>query len=210
MISKIIKILQELYPNAHCELNHNSPFQLLIATILSAQCTDVMVNKVTPLLFEHFPDAPSMAKASIEEIAVLIKSIGLYKNKAKHLSLCSKMLIDSYNDIIPQTMDELVKLPGVGRKTANVLLSNAFNIHHGVVVDTHVKRISFRLGLTTNTDVSKIEQDLMAQVPQHLWGQFSHWIIFLGRRMCFARTPNCLSCPLNKLCLFFESSAKPL
>lgn len=189
-----------MYPDAHCELNYQTPFQLLIATILSAQCTDIMVNRVTEKLFAQYPDAPSLSTASIEEIENLIKSIGLFKNKARFLSLSSKMLVDEFGGQVPSKMEELIRMPGVGRKTANVVLSNAFDIHQGVVVDTHVRRITFRLGLTKHKDVDKIEEDLMKIVPQKLWGMFSHWIIFLGRRQCFARNPNCETCALNNSC----------
>ncbi|TVR16723.1 MAG: endonuclease III [Balneolaceae bacterium] len=185
---KIFDELLEHYPNPHCELNHRNPFELLIATILSAQCTDVRVNKVTPALFEAYPTPETMAEAPIEELEELVRTTGFYRNKALSLKEASKTLVEEFNGEVPQTMAELLTLRGAARKTANVVLGNAFNINEGVVVDTHVKRISNRLGFTRekkNTD--KIERDLMALFPRELWTDLSHLLIFHGRNACKAR-----------------------
>jgi len=185
---KIFNELLEYYPNPHCELNHRNPFELLIATILSAQCTDVRVNKVTPELFKAYPTPETMAEAPLEELEELVRTTGFYRNKALSLKETSKTLVEDFNGEVPQTMDELLTLRGAARKTANVVLGNAFNINEGVVVDTHVKRISNRLGFTKekkNTD--KIERDLMALFPRELWTDLSHLLIFHGRNACKAR-----------------------
>lgn len=185
------QILDELYkhyPNAHCELNHRNPFELLIATILSAQCTDVRVNKVTPALFEAYPTPETMAKASLEELEELIRTTGFYRNKAKSLKEASKTIVEEYEGEVPRTMDELLTLRGAARKTANVVLGNAFGINKGVVVDTHVKRLANRFELSRekkNTD--KIERDLMALFPQEHWTDLSHLLIHHGRNACKAR-----------------------
>lgn len=185
------EILQDLYmhyPNPHCELNHRNPFELLIATILSAQCTDVRVNKVTPALFETYPTPELMANAPLEELEELVKTTGFYRNKAKSLKETSQRLVDDFNGEVPKTMPELLSLRGAARKTANVVLGNAFGINEGIVVDTHVKRISNRFGLTrekTNTD--KIERDLMALFPRENWTDLSHLLIHHGRNACKAR-----------------------
>lgn len=185
---KLYEQLLEHYPNPHCELNHRNPFELLIATILSAQCTDVRVNKVTPALFEAYPTPESMAAAPIEELEELIRTTGFFRNKAKSLKEASITLRDEFNSIVPSSMDELLTLRGAARKTANVVLGNAFGINAGVVVDTHVKRLSNRFGLTrekNNTD--KIERDLMALFPQETWTDLSHLLIHHGRNACKAR-----------------------
>ncbi len=192
--------LERLYPNAYCELFHKSDFQLLIATILSAQCTDERVNMVTPVLFEQFPLPELMAKAPVAKLEKIIHSTGFYKNKAKNIKQCATSIMEEYNGIIPRTIDELITLAGVGRKTANVLLGNAYNINHGVVVDTHVKRLSNHLALTKHPDPIKIEQDLMKIFPREKWTQLSHLLIFHGRRVCNARKPNCPECTLRPLC----------
>ena len=185
------EILQDLYmhyPNPHCELNHRNPFELLIATILSAQCTDVRVNKVTPALFETYPTPELMANAPLEELEELVKTTGFYRNKAKSLKETSQRLVKDFNGEVPKTMPELLCLRGAARKTANVVLGNAFGINEGIVVDTHVKRISNRFGLTrekTNTD--KIERDLMALFPRENWTDLSHLLIHHGRNACKAR-----------------------
>lgn len=199
-ITTILKKLQTQFPDAHCELVHDTPFQLLIATILSAQCTDVMVNKVTPKLFTKYPDPLALSNGNLEQIEELIRSTGFYKNKAKNIKECSRKIVSKFHGKIPQTMDELTELAGVGRKTANVVLGNAFGINIGIVVDTHVKRIAQRLTLSQNTAPEKIEQDLMEIIPKKHWCTISHWLIFLGRRICFARKPNCKECFLNDLC----------
>ncbi|MDX1590867.1 MAG: endonuclease III [Balneolaceae bacterium] len=184
-------ILEELYkhyPNPHCELNHDNPFELLVATILSAQCTDVRVNKVTPDLFDAYPTPEAMAEAPIEELEELVKSTGFYRNKALSLKEASKTLVEDFDGEVPQTMDELLTLRGAARKTANVVLGNAFGINEGVVVDTHVKRISYRLGLTKEKkNTRKIEKDLMALFPQENWTDLSHLMIHHGRNACKAR-----------------------
>lgn len=192
--------LERLYPNAHCELYHENDFQLLIATILSAQCTDVRVNMVTPYLFKEYPTCFKMAEAPISKLEEIIRSTGFYKNKAKNIKGCASTLVKSYEGEIPRDIDKLVHLPGVGRKTANVLLGNAYNINSGVVVDTHVKRLSNHLGLTRKSDPVKIEQDLIKIFPRESWTQLSHLLIFHGRRVCDARKPNCEICTLRNFC----------
>lgn len=196
----ILERLKKEYPDAHCELDFNSPLQLLVATILSAQCTDKRVNMVTPELFRTFPDAKSLSEAQTDKLEDIIKSTGFFRNKTKSLLGMSAAVVDRHNGQIPQTMDELVKLPGVGRKTANVVLGNAFNINEGVVVDTHVGRLSVRLGLTSETDPVKVEQVLMSLFPQEDWALLSHLLIFHGRRICIARAPRCDVCVLNDVC----------
>ncbi len=196
----ILDGLKRTYPDAHCELDHSNPFELLIATILSAQCTDKQVNIVTESLFQKYRSAADFAKAPLEEIENDIRRIGLFRSKAKNIRACCQILIDQYRGEVPQTMDELVALNGVGRKTANVVLGNAFNVNIGVVVDTHVGRLSQRLGLTKETTPEKIEQALMKLVPQNEWAMLSHWLIWHGRRRCSARKPDCASCEIRKLC----------
>lgn len=198
-IQFILKTLDELYPEIECPLEHRDPFQLLIATILSAQCTDKQVNKISPALFAQFPNAQAFANGSLEDIEKAVSSVNYYKNKAKNIQACSKMLLEKFNGIVPHTLEELILLPGVGRKTANVILGDAFQIP-GVVVDTHVKRLSKRLGLTVNDDVHKIELDLQKIIPQEKWTHFSLQLIFLGRQFCIARSPQCFQCPLAKVC----------
>lgn len=197
---EIYRRLAKTFPDAHCELNHETPFQLLIATILSAQCTDVRVNMVTPLLFKTFPTPEKLAQASQLSVEEIIRSTGFYKNKAKNIVGCAQALVTHHEGQVPQSIDELAALPGVGRKTANVVLSNCFNINEGVVVDTHVKRISTLLGLTKEETPEKIENDLMKLFPKKDWGMLSHLMIFLGRRTCIARRPQCDLCVLIDLC----------
>lgn len=197
---EIYRRLSKAFPDAHCELNHETPFQLLIATILSAQCTDVRVNMVTPLLFKTFPTPEKLAKADQLSLEEIIRSTGFYKNKAKNIIGCAHALVTYHKGEVPQSIDELAALPGVGRKTANVVLSNCFNINEGVVVDTHVKRISTLLGLTKEETPEKIEVDLMKLFPKKDWGMLSHLMIFLGRRTCIARRPQCELCVLLDLC----------
>lgn len=197
---EIFQRLRKSYPDAHCELNHSNPFELLIATILSAQCTDVRVNLVTPALFKTYPTPQKLAKASPQAVEEAIKSINFFRNKSKALIGCAKLLVEKYHSKIPQTLAELCELPGVGRKTANVVLGNAFNINTGVVVDTHVKRTANLLGLTKFSDPEKIEQDLMKLFPSEFWTELPHLLIFLGRRTCIARRPQCDLCQLKELC----------
>jgi endonuclease-3 len=196
---RIVTRLAKLYPDAHCELDFGNPLQLLIATILSAQCTDVRVNMVTPALFARYPDAAAFAKAGAKELENLIRSTGFYRAKARNIQLCCGQLVERHGGEVPSTMEELVALNGVGRKTANVILGNAFDIP-GLPVDTHVTRLSWRLGLTTETDPVKIERDLTALVPPKGWTMLGHRLIFHGRRVCHARKPCCEECGLAKDC----------
>jgi endonuclease-3 len=199
-VEKTITLLKRTYPDAHCELNYSNPLQLLIATILSAQCNDKQVNIVTAELFKKYRTAADFANADPAQFESDIKRIGLYRNKAKNIQACCRKLIERHGGEVPKTMDELVALDGVGRKTANVVLGNAFNINCGVVVDTHVARLSGRLGLTRETAPEKIEQALVKLVPQPEWTLFSHLLIWHGRRRCYARNPDCLHCELLPLC----------
>ncbi|MBU3664543.1 MAG: endonuclease III [Chthoniobacterales bacterium] len=195
-----LRILRRTYPDAHCELNHDGPFQLLVATILSAQCTDARVNMVTPALFKKYPDARRMAAAPQEDIEDLIRSTGFFRNKAKNIRAASAALVEKHGGKVPRDLVTLTHLPGVGRKTANVVLGNAYGIEEGVVVDTHVARLSKRLGLTKHADPVKIEHDLMKVVPREAWTLWSHLLIWHGRRRCSARKPDCASCELVSLC----------
>jgi len=199
-VKRIIAGLRKAYPDAHCELNHSNPLELLVATILSAQCTDNRVNLVTADLFKKFPSASHYAQADATTLEQDIRSTGFFRNKAKSIRTACQALIEKHGGQVPRTMDELLTLGGVGRKTANVVLGNAFNINVGVVVDTHVARLSHRLGLTPQTDPVKIEQDLMKLVPQAQWTLFSHWLIWHGRRRCYARNPDCPNCEIRSLC----------
>lgn len=196
---KIAAVLKKIYPDAKCSLDFKTPFQLLVATILSAQCTDERVNKVTPRLFSLFPTPEAMSKASIESIEELIRTTGFFRNKAKSISETSKILAEKYSGKVPQTMDELVHLRGIGRKTANVVLGNAFEIP-GLPVDTHVGRLSRRLGFTKSNDPVKIEHELMELLPANEWTVFSHLLIYHGRARCTARSPDCEGCEVAKLC----------
>ncbi len=197
---KICDALQRTYPNAHCELNFSNPLELLVATILSAQCTDKRVNIVTTELFKKYRSAEDFADAPIVEIETFIKTTGFFRNKAKNIKACCAALVEKFDGKVPRTMDELHSLAGVGRKTANVVLGNAFDINVGVVVDTHVTRLGNRLGLVKGTDAVKIEQELMKLVPQKDWTLFSHWLIWHGRRRCMARNPDCANCEIQNLC----------
>jgi endonuclease-3 len=197
---EIFSRLKGAHPDAHCELDHETPLQLLMATILSAQCTDRRVNMVTPVLFKAYPTAQSLADAQSERLEELIKSTGFFRNKTKSLIGLGKALVERHNGEVPGSMEDLVKLPGVGRKTANVILGNAFRKNEGVVVDTHVGRLSLRLGLTRQTDPVKVEQELMPLFPQEEWAMLAHVLIFHGRRICDARVPKCEICTLNEIC----------
>ncbi|MGA2242867.1 MAG: endonuclease III [Verrucomicrobiota bacterium] len=197
---KIIAALDRTYPGAHCELNHTDPLQLLIATILSAQCTDKRVNIVAKELFKKYRSAADYANAPLAELERAIKTTGFFRNKAKNIQACCRKLVARYGGRVPHTMEELTQLDGVGRKTANVVLGNAFGINVGVVVDTHVARLSQRLGLTKQKTPEKIESELMSLVPQKHWTLFSHWLIWHGRRRCDARRPDCAHCEIKKLC----------
>ena len=196
----ILTRLKRHYPDARCSLNFASPLQLLVATILSAQCTDERVNLVTPTLFARFPSARDYADANPDELEGIIKSTGFFRNKTKSLIGMGRALAERHDGEVPRTMDELVRGPGVGRKTANVVLGNAFGIHEGVVVDTHVARISGRLKFTKHTDATKIERDLMALVPRKEWTLFPHLMIHHGRAICQARKPKCEICPVSGWC----------
>lgn len=196
----IIEGLQKTYPDAHCELNFTTPLELLIATILSAQCTDKRVNLVTESLFKKYRSAPDFAGAERTELEIAIQSTGFFRNKARSIQQCCRALVEKHGGEVPRSLEELVALDGVGRKTANVVLGNAFNINSGVVVDTHVARLSFRLGLTRQKDPIKIEQDLASLVPRDQWTLFSHWLIWHGRRRCAARSPDCSHCEIATLC----------
>ena len=197
---RLYRGLVNLYPDAHCELNYRNPFELLIATILSAQCTDVRVNMVAPDLFKAYPTAADLARADAADIEELIRSTGFYRNKTKALLSASADIAENHGNAVPDTMDELLRLHGVARKTANVVLGNAFAKHEGVAVDTHVIRLSNRMGLTRHKTAEKIERDLMALFPQKNWGMVSHLLIWHGRRVCDARKPDCEHCALRKDC----------
>jgi endonuclease-3 len=196
---RIVRSLARLYPDAACGLRHADPLQLLVATILSAQCTDARVNQVTPALFARYPDARAFAAADPPELEKLIQSTGFFRNKARNIIGCCRALVQRHGGSVPATMEELVPLPGVGRKTANVVLGDAFGTP-GITVDTHVGRLSRRLGLTAETDPVKVERDLMRLVPRKEWTPFSHRLIFHGRQVCHARRPDCAGCGLADLC----------
>ena len=196
----IIDGLKRTYPDAHCELNFSTPLELLVATILSAQCTDVQVNIVTGGLFKKYRSAREFAEIELSTLENDIRRIGLFRNKAKNIQACCRTLVEQYDGEVPKTMEALVALDGVGRKTANVVLGNAFSINHGVVVDTHVARLSNLLRLTREKTPEKIEKDLMKLVPQKEWTLFSHWLIWHGRRRCPARRPDCENCEIRDLC----------
>jgi endonuclease-3 len=198
--------LPRIYPDAHCELDFKNPLELLVATILSAQCTDVRVNMVTKVLFKRCKTAADYAGIPQEELEEIIRSTGFYRNKAKSLRGMGAALVECHKGKVPSSMEELSAIPGAGRKTANVVLGNAFDINEGVVVDTHVGRLSLRLGLTTNNDPVKVEQDLIKLIPREQWTLFSHWLIWHGRRRCKARNPECEACELRSLC---PSADKP-
>jgi endonuclease-3 len=199
-VAKIIALLEKEYPDAKIALNHSNPLELLVATILSAQCTDERVNAVTKSLFKKYRRAEDYAKADLKELEREIRPTGFYRNKAKNIRACGKMLVEEFGSQVPKTMEEILDLPGVARKTANVVLSNAYGIVEGIAVDTHVRRLAQRLGLTKNDDPVKIERDLMNLVPRDKWMRFTDLLIFHGRRICSARKPKCEECVLNKLC----------
>jgi len=192
--------LKRLYPDAPCTLNYETPVQLLVATILSAQCTDERVNQVTPALFQRFPDAASMAIADIAELETLVRSTGFYRNKAKNIKAACHLIVEKFNGEVPKRMELLLELPGVARKTANVVLGHAYGINMGVTVDTHVKRLSNRLGLTEHADPIRIERDLMTLLPQPDWENWSIRLVYHGRAVCNARNPACGACVLADLC----------
>ena len=199
-VTELVKVLPKVYPNAHTELNFKTPLELLIATILSAQCTDKRVNLVTPALFKKYRTAADYANAPAAEIEKAIQSTGFFRNKTKSIRAAASTIVNKHNGKVPDTMAELRELPGVGRKTANVVLGNAFHKDEGIVVDTHVVRLSQRLRLTKHNDPEKIERDLMKLVPREHWTNWSHWLIWHGRRRCFARKPDCANCEIFRLC----------
>ncbi len=202
---KIVRLLQKKYPDARCALNHDTVHQLMVATILSAQCTDERVNLVTPALFSRYPTVSDFAAAAPAELEKLIYTTGFFRAKAKSIIGSAQALTENHDGQIPRTLDELVRLPGVGRKTASVILGVGFGLAEGIVVDTHVSRISRLLGFTRQTDPVKIEQDLMKIIPNKIWIDYSHLLIWHGRSICKARRPDCPVCPINRLC----PSAKP-
>jgi endonuclease-3 len=206
---EILIRLKRLYPEASCTLNYETPMQLLVATILSAQCTDERVNQVTPALFGRFPDAAALAAADIEELETLVRSTGFYRNKAKNIQAACRLIVEKFNSEVPKRMELLLELPGVARKTANVVLANAYGINYGVTVDTHVKRLSHRLGLTEETDPVRVERDLIRLLPQENWENWSIRLIYHGRAICKARKPECDACVLADLCPAANLSLTP-
>ena len=199
-VTAILHELRKAYPGVVCALNHKNAWELTVATILSAQCTDVRVNLVTPALFKAFPTPKAMTAASLPELEELIRTTGFFRNKAKSIQGAARMVVEEYGNKLPETMEKLLRLPGVARKTANVVLGSWFRIAVGVVVDTHVLRISRRLELTKNTTPEKVEQDLMKLLPEDRWIDFSHELIHHGRQVCIARKPRCIDCTLETLC----------
>src|SRR5256885_1773698 len=199
-VARLVEALPKVYPGAHCELDYRNPLELFIATILSAQCTDKRVNMVTPALFKKYRTAKDYASAAPTELENAIKSTGFYRNKAKSIRAATSIIARKFGGKVPDSMEELRELPGVGRKTANVVLGNAFGKNEGIVVDTHVIRLSQRLGLTKHKDPEKIERDLMKLVPKEHWTNWSHWLIWHGRRRCYARKPDCANCEVFRLC----------
>lgn len=204
-LPKILAALDASYPDAHCTLNFSNPLELLVATVLSAQCTDSLVNKVTPALFQKYRTAKEYATANLAALERDISKVNFYRNKAKSLKAAAQMMVERFGGKVPNRMEDLLQLPGVARKTANVILGNAFGVQSGIVVDTHVMRLSQRLGLTAHTDRDKIEQDLIALMPRHRWVRFSHQMILHGRSICTAKTPKCQGCPLgSSLCPSYD------
>ncbi len=202
MVEKIVKALEKEYPNAKCSLEYDTPLHLLIAVMLSAQSTDAMINKITPKLFAELNSAKDFADCDIKKLESLVKSSGFYHNKAKNIKAACKILCEKYNGNVPQTMEELISLPGVGRKTANVVLLNAFGICEGIAIDTHAKRISKRLGLTDNEEPEKIEQDLLKKIPKNYWNLMNHLFVDHGRAICTSRNPKCDNCCVKTWCNF--------
>lgn len=208
-ITAVLDELDRLYPDAHCELNYRSPFELLISVILSAQCTDDRVNLITPTLFARYPDAAALAASDQEEVEKIIFSTGFYRNKAKNIRAAAQKLTEKFGGAVPRTMTDLLSLPGVARKTANVVLGTAFGIPSGVVVDTHISRLSQRLGMTSHDEPEKIERDLQKLWPEERWILSGHRLIWHGRRVCFARKPSCATCTLRPLCPAKEAKELP-
>ena len=206
---EILIRLKRLYPDAPCTLDYETPVQLMVATILSAQCTDARVNLVTPELFRRFPDAAALAGADVAELENLVRSTGFYRNKAKNIQAACQLIMTEFGGQVPRMMEDLLRLPGVARKTANVVSAHAYGVNLGVTVDTHVKRLTYRLGLTKNTDPVKVERDLMKLIPQPDWENWSIRIIYHGRAVCMARNPQCDRCELADLCPSANLSEKP-
>jgi len=209
-LAEILRILAELHPNPQCALDHRNPWELLVATILSAQCTDVRVNMVTPQLFKRYPTVKAMAAANVEDVAEIIRTTGFFNNKAKSVVGAAQRVMDAFGGEVPRTMEELLTVPGAARKTANVVLGSGYGIATGIVVDTHVQRIARRLGLTQETEPVRIERDLMKTIPQERWIDFSHQLILHGRARCFARKPNCAECPIDPLCFAADKTSVEL
>ncbi|MDA2939071.1 endonuclease III [Acidobacteria bacterium AH-259-A15] len=207
-MAEILRRLDNEYPEATCALHYENPYQLLVATVLSAQCTDERVNMVTPQVFRRYPNPGALAQADENELQELIRSTGFFRNKAKNLIGAAKKRVEEFDGEVPRRMEDLIELDGVARKTANVVLGTAFTISSGVVVDTHVKRLSRRLGLSAQNDPNKIEKDLMRQIPEHRWIDFGHQLIHHGRRICKARKPICPECVLSNLCLYYQELSK--
>ncbi len=206
-VKEILRILEDLYPEATCALHHRNPYELLVATILSAQCTDKRVNEMTPALFAKYPAPEDLAKADLSELERDIEACGLFRMKAKNLLATAGILVEKYQGQVPQTREALMELPGVGRKTANVVLSNAFGVP-AIAVDTHVQRVSNRLGLAMSDNVSETEQQLMDRIPENLWSSAHHWLIYHGRQVCHARSPKCEICSLAEHCKHFKELVK--
>lgn len=203
-VVKIIEELKKMYPDAKCSLDFSTPFEMGIAVMLSAQCTDERVNKITPILFEKYKKPEDYVKASLKEIEEIIKPCGFYKNKAKNLKGYAKDIVEKYNGKMPETMEELIKLPGIGRKSANVIMLEAFNNPQGIAVDTHAKRIANRMGLSKEKEPSKIEQDLIKEVPKKYFKDVNHLLVWHGRQTCNARKPKCEECRVNKYCELYN------
>lgn len=205
-VKDVLKILSELYPDAKSELNYTNPFELLISTILAAQCTDKRVNMITKKIYKEYKTPYDFLQLSEEELGDMIRSCGFYRNKSKNILGTCRILVDEYNGKVPNEREELMKLPGVGRKTANVVLSNAFG-KNAIAVDTHVFRVSNRIGLANSDNVDETEKDLMKNIKEKYWSDAHHWLIFHGRRICKARRPKCEICPLNKYCQYYHKQA---
>lgn len=208
-IKEIIKILKKAYPKSRTALNYRNPLQILVATILSAQCTDVRVNQITPMLFDKYRSAGDFAKADQAELEDEIRPTGFFRNKSKNIIGASQKIVEEFDDRVPDNMADLITLPGVARKTANIVLSSGYNIAEGIAVDTHVKRLSGRLGLSEEKDPDKIEQDLLIIVPKKDWLDFNYILVNHGRQICQARKPRCPECPLNHLCPYFAATNNP-
>lgn len=197
---EIFTRLEKRYPAPEPALDWKNAWELLVATVLAAQCTDERVNKVTPYFFQKWPDIPSLTGADVSEIEEVVRSTGFFRNKAKNLKAAANLVVEEYGGEVPKTMADLIRLPGVARKTANIVLSNAYGVHEGIAVDTHVKRLSFRMGLTRNTDPVKIEKDLMPLFENSQWGDINHFLVYFGREVCNARSPQCENCELSDIC----------